>query len=162
MTLKVCTIQSTKKRYKILSHNDGKFKKGKEPWNKGLKGFMGANKTSFKKGNRPLNTADVGTEGMREDGYLYVKIAEPNVWKQKHHIVYEEVNGPIPDGHVILFGDKNRLNFDIDNLILASKADVMRLNIYGLIQDDAELTRIGLNIAKVRQKISERKRDAHV
>lgn len=33
-----------------------KFKKGMVPWNKGRKGYMGANKTSFKKGDnlRPL------------------------------------------------------------------------------------------------------------
>lgn len=36
--------------------NDGKFKKGFTPWNKGVTGYMGANRTSFKKGDnsRPL------------------------------------------------------------------------------------------------------------
>lgn len=156
----VKAMSSLKKRYGIVSGRDGRFKKGHEPWNKDMKGLQcGGVETQFKKGNRPLNTVDVGTEGMREDGYLYVKIAEPNVWKLKHHIVWEEVNGPIPDGYVILFGDKDRLNFDIDNLILISRAELITLNRHGLIQDDAELTKIGLNIAKVIQKVSKRRKE---
>lgn len=107
----------------------------------------------FKKGNRPENTQPVGTEIMREDGYLYVKIAEPNKWKQKHRSIYEEHHGPVPAKHVVLFGDGNRLNFDIDNLILASKAQVLQLNRYGLIQNHVDLTKIGMIIADMHLKI---------
>lgn len=158
--IKVSALSSLKKKHKITSGLNLKFEKGQAPWNKGMKGLqIGGVETQFKKGNRPVNTVEVGTEGMREDGYLYVKIAEPNVWKPKHHIVYEAANGPIPEGGIILFGDKDRLNFDIDNLILISRAELITLNRHGLIQDDAELTKIGLNIAKVIRKVSKRRKE---
>lgn len=112
----------------------------------------------FKKGNRPQNILPIGAEIMREDGYLYVKIGQPNKWKQKHRLIWEQHNGSVPDEHVILFGDKDRLNFNIDNLILASKAQVLQLNRYDLIQEDADLTKTALIIADVHLKIGEVKR----
>lgn len=36
------------------------LKSNVEPWNKNLKGYMGSNKTSFKKGNKPWNDGIVG------------------------------------------------------------------------------------------------------
>lgn len=112
----------------------------------------------FEKGNLPGNTLPLGVEIMREDGYLYVKIENPNVWKQKHRIIWEQHNGPVPDKHVILFGDGDRLNFDIDNLILASKAQVLQLNRYDLIQEDPDLTKTALIIADMHLKIGEVKK----
>lgn len=43
--------------YTGVMKNDGQFKKGQTPWNKGVTGYMGANRTSFKKGDnsRPLS-----------------------------------------------------------------------------------------------------------
>lgn len=42
--------------YNSAMKSDGRFKKGSVPWNKGVTGYMGANRTSFKKGHnsRPL------------------------------------------------------------------------------------------------------------
>ncbi len=37
--------------YTEVMANDGKFKKGQVPWNQGVTGYMGANRTSFKKGD---------------------------------------------------------------------------------------------------------------
>ena len=119
------------------------------------KGILLSDDGRFKKGNRPKNTLPIGTEIMREDGYLYVKIAEPNKWKQKHRIIYEKYHGKIPAKHVVLFGDGDRMNFDIGNLILASKAQVLQLNRYELIQEDADLTKMGLVIADMHLKIGE-------
>lgn len=112
----------------------------------------------FEKGNLPGNTLPIGTEIMREDGYVYVKTENPNTWKQKHHIIWEELNGAVPENHVILFGDKDRENFDINNLILASKAQVLQLNRYDLIKEDADLTRTGIIIADIYSKIGQRKK----
>lgn len=40
-----------------------------------------------------VNTKPVGTERKRADGYIWVKIAEPNTWKEKHVLLYESVHG---------------------------------------------------------------------
>lgn len=112
----------------------------------------------FEKGRLPENILPVGTEVMREDGYIYVKIKEQNIWKQKHHIIWEKLNGPVPNGYAILFADTNRANFDINNLILVSKAQVLQMNRYDLIKEDAELTRTGIIIADIHLKMGQRKK----
>lgn len=80
----------------LISGFDGRFEKGHSPKNKGKKlspeTIEKIKGTWFKKGNRPHNTHDVNTEIVwkrekhQEKGqYLYVKVAEPNVWRPKHH-----------------------------------------------------------------------------
>lgn len=149
-------------RHKLNSGLNGQFIRGQKAWNKGLKGYMKANKTSFKKGHKPHNRVPIGTERVdSKDGYIYVKIQDGHRnknWKQKHIIIWEQYNGPVPKGHVIIFGDGNNRNFGINNLICVSRVQLARLNQNGLIQKDADLTRTGIIIADMISKISERKK----
>lgn len=145
-------------RNKLNSGETGYFDKGQEPWNKGKTGYMGANRTSFKKGHRPHNYKPVGSERVNSEGYVDIKIADPNKWKPKHHIIWEEVNGPIPEGLVVLFGDGDKQNFNLDNLILVSRAQLAMLNKHKLIHNDADLTKTGVIIADLQLKIGERRK----
>lgn len=145
-------------RFKLNSGRTGRFPKGGPPMNAIPKGSHLSPETEFKKGSKPRNQVSVGTEILRTDGYVYVKIAEPNKWRQKHVLIWEAANGPKPENHRLLFGDGNRLNFDLDNLILVTPAQVVRLNQKRLIQNDVELTKAGIIIADIYNKIGERKR----
>ncbi len=150
-------------RYKLNSGLTGHYVKGQKPWNKGKpKSWIGGEETQFRKGNIPANRVPIGTERVdSKDGYIYVKIQDGhlnNNWKQKHVLIWEQYNGPVPDGHVIIFGDGNKRNFDPDNLILVSRAQLVRLNQLNLIQTDAELTRTGIIIADIVSKASQRRR----
>jgi hypothetical protein len=92
----------------------------------------------------------VGSECIdKSNGYTMVKIAAPSVWKAKHKMIWEEANGPIPEGHVILFADGNKSNFDLKNLLLISRRERMVMNSKHLIFPDAELTKCGLLMAKI-------------
>ncbi|MDE7425371.1 MAG: HNH endonuclease [Lachnospiraceae bacterium] len=53
-------------------------------------------------------------------GDIYeIKVAEPNVWRPKHHVLYEQYhNVKLPDNAKVIFVDGNRTNFDKDNLRL--------------------------------------------
>jgi len=138
---------------------DCRFKVGKISANKGMKAiYAERSKTCFKKGCIPYNQKSVGTEIVQEDGYTKVKIAEPNKWRFKQQLIWEKHNGIIPQGYTLVFGDRNRHNFDIDNLILVSKQQLLILNIKKLIQANADLTRTGVIIADLYQEISKRKR----
>lgn len=152
-------IQGAIKRYKLKTGFTGRFEKGSTPKNKGVKGIIyeGCKKTWFKKGGLPVNHREVGSERINIDGYYEVKVSEPNVWRLKHNIIWEKHNGEIPKGNAIIFGDGNKLNLDINNLILVSRQQLLTLNRYKLIQKDADLTRTGIIIADLHQKISERK-----
>lgn len=143
-------------RNKLTTGTGGYFKKGSTPWNKGLKGYMGANKTSFKKGTIPPNQVPIGTESITKGGYIKVKVGEPNKWKLKQRYIYEQHYGEIPNGYNIIFADGNKMNFDIDNLILVSKAEMLILNNNNLRFEDKELTKVGVNIAKVIDKAKKR------
>lgn len=142
-------------RNNLTTGTGGHFRKGSVPWNKGLKGYMGANKTSFKKGGIPPTYKPVGSERIIKDGYIEVKVKDPNKWELKHRLIYRKHHGEIPKGHNVIFADRNKRNFDIDNLILVSRAQMLVLNKNELIYNDKELTKTGINIANVMLKLSE-------
>lgn len=159
--LKTSQIKAFIQRNGLKNGMDGRFKPGTEPPNKGTKGLynVGGNKTSFKKGDRPVNYMPVGSERVNCDDYVDIKIADPNRWRGKHLVVWEEHNGrPVPKGHVVIFGDRNRRNFDPNNLILVSRSQLATMNKKKLIQDNAELTRSGVILADIYHKISQRKK----
>lgn len=151
-------MQSFRSRYGLRSGLDGRFKPGNVPHNKGKKGQGGWEPTQFKKGNIPSNYRPVGSERISKDGYIEIKVADPKTWRTKHQVVWEEHNGPIPKGHAVIFGDGDRSNFDLDNLILVTRNQLLRLNQQGLIQRDTELTRVGLSIVTLQEKVTERER----
>lgn len=147
-------------RYKLNSGLTGYYKKGNKPWNKGKKGLMGPNKTSFKKGDIPVNHRPVGSERIcSKDGYILIKTAEPNHWEHKHRVLWEKEYGPIPDGHAIIFGDGDKRNLSLDNLILVSRKQLLGLNKDDLIQNHAALTKTAVKIVDLKWKMSERKKE---
>ncbi len=158
-------LSATGKRYGIKSGRTGQFTKGMTSWNKGKKGFSyeGMKATQFKKGHKPHNWVPIGTERITKDGYIEVKIQEGKFqknWKGKHILIWEQYHGrPVPPGYAVIFGDGNNRNFDPENLLLVSRAQLIRMNQHGLIKNDTELTKTGILIADIYNKIGERKRN---
>ena len=149
-------IKGAMARYKLATGTGGYFKKGSTPWNKGTKGLTKANKTSFKKGTIPPNQVPIGTESITKGGYIKVKVGEPNKWKLKQRYIYEQHYGEITNNYNVIFTDGNKMNFDIDNLIAVSKSEMLILNNNNLRFEDKELTKAGVNIAKVIDKAKKR------
>lgn len=149
-------LSSLLSRKKINTGTLGYFKKYHIPWNKGKKGYIGANRTSFKKGNIPFNWKPVGSERVDKDGYTLVKIAEPKKWALKHRIIWEEQHKKkIPKDSVIIFVDGDKSNLNIDNLLCVTRDELKVLNKCRLISSVPELTKVGLNIAKIKIKLAE-------
>lgn len=162
----VSMLRTYKSNHKLRSGVTCCFTKGHVPCNKGTKGLFnkGGNKTSFKAGQLPPNTDPIGTEKVLKDGYIWVKIDnQPKVkknvnWKQKQKIVWEEANGPVPDGYVVMFADGNNRNFDIDNLVLVTKAEMLYLNRNGLIYNNSDVTKSSVLIARLANKANRLRR----
>lgn len=156
-------IKAALTRYKLNTGFTGRFELGHVPPNKGTKGISKANKTSFQKGvfrgNRHDNSRAVGSERVNIYGYTEIKVAEPNKWALKHKVVWEEHNGPIGKGYAVIFGDGDKSNTDISNLILVTRQQLLILNRKKLIQNDVELTKTGIAIADIFQKIYEKEVD---
>jgi len=125
----------------INSGRSGCFPKGHKSWNSGTKGqgLTGENKNSFKKGNIPKNRKPIGSERIcSKDGFILIKVAEtnphtgfPTRYKHKHRHIWEKANGDVPAGMVVAFKDGDKLNCDLDNLMLISRAELLTLNQYG-------------------------------
>ena len=150
-------IRGALSRYNLTSGSDGSFKKGHVPWNKGKRVFIGGIETRFKKGQKPSNYREIGSERVNRDGYIEIK-TETNKWELKHRYIYKKHHGEFPKHCYIMFADKNVRNFNIDNLILVSRAEMLIMNNNKLIYEDKELTKVGANIAKVLAKASEIKK----
>lgn len=115
------TIAGSKNRFKKgrISENKGK------PMSKGLyekiKHFM------FKKGNKPHNTKYDGHERINTDGYTKIRIKEGK-YVIKHRHIWEQVNGKIPKGYILIFKDKNPQNIVLENLELINRQENMERN----------------------------------
>lgn len=144
------------KNHKLNSGVTGRFEIGHVSANKGKKGYCspGCERTWFIKGHIPQNHKPVGSERIDvKDGYVLVKTAEPHVWRLKHRIIWESINGPIPEDCMIIFVDGNRLNTDISNLRLITRAENAVMNKKGLRGGSAELLETGLLITKAARMI---------
>ena len=157
LTLTCSQVKAQKQRLKLDSGLDGRFKKGNKPSNCFKKGERPSIETEFKKGNTPYNWCPIGTERVKADGYVYVKIKDVRGekyghrinWKQKHVIVWEESFGPVPKGSCLIFLDGNKLNTDLENLACVTLAERLIMCKKHLTYDDPHLTKIGINIAKL-------------
>lgn len=111
-----------------------RFKKGNESWNKGVRFVAGGRsaETRFEPGTMPHNHVPVGTERVTRDGITQRKTHDDGAphrrWKSVHMILWEELRGPVPTGHIVVFRDRNTANIHIDNLELITRAENMRRN----------------------------------
>lgn len=156
--LTVSQITAAAKNRGICNGRDTRIKPGNVPFNKGAKmgPDWGGKDTRFKLGQAPTNYRPVGSERVNVDGYVEIKVADPRTWRSKHVVLWEAANGPIPKGHVLVFGDGNKLNLDLANLVLVSRRELAVMNKLGLIGGSAELTMTGKTIADIKMKIRER------
>lgn len=104
-----------------------RFHKGHIPTNKGKKVsqeiYEKMSPTMFKKGHINGNKRAIGSERVNVYGYIEIKVAEPNRWRLKHRLIWEQVNGEIPKGYNVQFKNHNPQDCRIENLYLISRAD---------------------------------------
>lgn len=156
-TITVQHMKAYKKNHNINTGLTGQFEKGHEPANKGKKMspevYAKCAPTMFKKGQVPPNHMDIGEYTHTTDGYLIRKVQEKGTQAERfefvHRAVWEKHNGPIPEGKMVSFLDGDKDNCSIDNLVLIDNEINLELNRRKLRKQEAELTRTGVNIAKL-------------
>lgn len=167
-------MKQFRQRHGIKSGVTGWFQKGRAPGNKGkkLEEYVGAERaeeirkrisaTQFKKGERPMNELPVGSIVINSDGYkLRKKQMEGSQWERwefLHRAIWEEHNGPIPEGMMVSFRDSNKLNCDIDNLMLITKGENIALTRKGYRFEDPDLTETALNMVRLQNAAKEVRR----
>ncbi|HRE44077.1 MAG TPA: HNH endonuclease signature motif containing protein [Terricaulis sp.] len=130
-------LHALRKRQGWKTGRTGCFPKGNAPYNKGkphpARGRSA--ETQFKPGVRQGAASKlykpIGTERLCKDGYLERKVHDGmplrSRWRAVHLIRWEEINGPVPDGHCLKCLDGNRLNTDPENWLLIPRALLPRL-----------------------------------
>lgn len=135
-------IHAKRKGLGLRTGRTGHFEKGRKSWNCGLTGLKvsdSSKRTQFKKGSVPANLQPLGHERIcSKDGYILIKVSESNPYttaktryRFKHHVIWEQHNGPIREGEIIRFFDGNKRNVKIENLFSVNKAVNLRLNKHG-------------------------------
>lgn len=142
----------------------GYFPKGHVPANKGKKmsseQYEKCAATMFQRGNIPHNHMEVGEYTHTSDGYLIRKVQEEGKQRERfefvHRATWEKHYGPIPEGKMVSFLDGDKDNCDIDNLVLMDNSENLEMNRSGLRFSNAESTKSGLALAKVKIAIRNR------
>lgn len=140
------------------------FKKGQVPANKGKKMPYNANvaRTQFKKGIIPPNTVPVGTEVIDKEGYLKRKVSDRKDvpsrrnWKYVHRMVWEEHNGPVPKGSVVVFKNGDRTDIRLDNLECITMAENAKRN---QVKYPPEFKRLSQMIGALNRQINKREKN---
>ena len=136
--------------------NRGCIKKGNVPYNKGKKmsqeQYNKCKNTMFKKGNVPANHRPIGSERTTVDGFVEIKIAEPNKWKAKARVIYEKEYGEIPKDYIIIYLDGNKQNLEINNLKAISRKENLIMNHNKLRYNNKETTETALTLSKLMSK----------
>lgn len=148
----------------FLSHC---FPKGTVPPNKGKRrpGYAPGEmaRTQFKKGNRPHTWLPVGSYRVSPDGALEVKLNDdPGPyfvrWKPVHRLVWEQANGPVPEGFKVVFKPGRKTTqldlITLDALELLTHAELMARNTIHRYPDN--LKKAIRLVAKVKRKLNER------
>lgn len=167
-TITMCALNGRKTKLKIRNGvNGGRFKKGSTPPNKGKKwddylskeSQKKCRETTFKKGNINYNTRKVGEERFDKDGYVCIKIAEPNVWDWKHIYIWEQAYGPYNrKTHCLRFLDGNKANITLENLTLIKRKHNLIINHSTPFTKYKELNETIVITSKLIDKISERRK----
>ena len=86
-------------------------------------------------------------------------------WRYLSRVVWEEHNGPIPEGMCISFKDGDNMNCDISNLMMINRSESAAMTGYKLRSQDPDLTMAGLGMVRLKQKAAkvrkERGRSEH-
>lgn len=90
------------------------------------------------------NRSPAGAERIDAFGYVMVRVDHTEDrqrnWVPKHHLVWQQHTGALPpEGHVLIFKDGNKRNFDVSNLELISRGEHCFRNSFYKLPENLQL-----------------------
>ena len=112
-----------------MRNEKGQFVAGANTWNKGIKGFRPSPETEFKVGELvgEIHPSWKGGVQVTKNDCTYLWDGA-NKRKRRPRAVWEEHNGTLPEGYVIIHLDSIKHNDDISNLKAITRAELLKLN----------------------------------
>lgn len=132
-----------------------RFAKGHVPANKGKKMPEHLRErirhTWFKKGNLPNNTKFNGHVSVRLDGdgrpYAHIRVSQGR-YELLHRHIWQQANGSIPEGKIVVFKNGDSTDLCLDNLELITRQENMLRNTKNKYPKDLQQAIIALNKLK--------------
>lgn len=130
-------------------------------------GLYSENTGRFQPGHTPPNVAAVGAEADKGGNYTWVKVSDQHWsgneskrnWAPKQRVIWEEINGPLPEGMFVTFRDGDRQNFSPDNLMAVNRAELNYMSKMGVKHMEPEVRPTGELVAKLRAGIYTRRNE---
>lgn len=103
----------------------------------------------------------IGSKKIGQYGYIFIKVDDKTNnqqknWKLYHHYLWEQHHGKVPPHHAIIFLNGDKKDVRIENLEMVPYSIFQMMCQNDLIYDDPELTKVGINIAKLLKKQTKR------
>lgn len=163
-------VRAYLKNHGCKSGRTGNFVKGHTPHNTGQKGWDAGGRsaeTRFKGGRRPQDSANyvpIGSTKLSKDRYLMRKVTDDHPvparrWDAEHRLVWAAAHGPIPDGHVVVFLDGDKLNIALDNLRCVPRGVLQYLNKTGMNNTTGEARKAAILTAELITLANRKARD---
>lgn len=163
-------LKGWRNRHNMPNGRTGRFEKGVPSPMKGKRYAFTSKEAEercaskrFQPGQQPKNTCPVGTRRLLADGYIWYKFNDklkPRVkrenWCQEHIWIWEQANGPVPDGYVVMHINQIKTDNRLENLICVKKQVVSYMCKQGLWSTDPEILAANILLAEVSAKIYER------
>ncbi len=119
--------------------------------------------TMFQPGHRPHTWMPIGSDRTSKEGYLLRKTADTGCTRRDyvaiHHLVWRMHGRTVPAGYALCFIDGDKRNFDIHNLELVTRAELMRRNSVHRLPKEAALAY--QLVGCIRRQINRRTRQQH-
>lgn len=111
-------------------------------------------------GGRWGDSHPIGSRRDTGKGYALVKVRDrPAVkgskdnWEMEHVLAYERAYGPVPEGHQVMFCDRDHSNLDPENLMAVPKKLAGIVSQQGMEYRDRSSLRACVNAAKLKSRI---------
>ena len=138
---------------------------GNAPYNKGKPHPARGRtlETMFQPGHRPHTWMPIGSDRTSKEGYLQRKTADTGCTRRDyvaiHHLVWRMHGRTVPAGYALCFIDGDKRNFDINNLELVHRSELMRRNSVHRLPREAALAY--QLVGCIRRQINRRTRQQH-
>ena len=101
----------------------------------------------------------IGTEYVKDDGMVLVKIAKDK-WEYKQRLIYEQYhNVELTSDDYVIFLDQDRSNFNINNLRRINRRESSIIANQKLFSNQPIITETGIDIARLMIKTKDRKKE---
>lgn len=110
----------------------------------------------FKKIRNMGDKIPIGTERIKSDGMVQVKVAS-NKWEYKQRLIYSKYyDAKLTNDDYIIFLDQDRTNFDISNLKRVNRRESAIVANQKMFSNNPVATETGIQVAKLMIKCKEK------